>query len=82
MANLLAWGLCGPLHSHPLNLVGLASTARTMVLAADAEAGDPTKQRDEHECSGSPCQSKEFAAPVRVQTNVVAVLVDNVSALR
>jgi len=52
-----------------------------MVLAADAEAGDPAKQRDEHKCSGSPCQSKEFAAPVRVQANVVAVLIDNICAL-
>ena len=55
MTNLLVQGLYDLFSSHHLNLVGLASTARTMVLAADAEAGDPAKQRDKHKCSGSPC---------------------------
>ena len=55
MTNLLVLGLYDPLSSHHLNLVGLASTARTMILAADAEAGDPAKQCDKHKCSGSPC---------------------------
>ena len=76
MNNLMIRSL---LSAHTLNLVGLASAAGTMVLAADTEAGDPAKQRDEHKCSGSPCQSKELAAPVGVQPNVIAVLVNNIS---
>jgi len=52
-----------------------------MVFAADAEAGDPAKKCNEHKCSCGPCQSKELAAPIRVQANVVAVLVDNIDSL-